>query len=109
MKLLIPRQKPTRYWPLTTSIAANNLTPWRFPCRVDGHSARGWFEDGQALRQFADWLLADKGTGPRRFRAWAMFGNGERHTGGWVAHADLPIWEPGTTEEQLRAQYGELD
>jgi hypothetical protein len=38
-----------------------------------------------------------------------ILGNGEEHAGDWVAHADLPIWEPGTGEEQLRARYGELE
>jgi hypothetical protein len=87
----------------------NNLTPWQFPCRVDGHSARDWFEDEHALRRFADRLFTDHGHGPRRFRAWAMLGNGERHTGDWLARADLPIWEPGVTEQQLRTRYGELE
>jgi hypothetical protein len=87
----------------------NNLTPWQFPCRVDGHSARDWFEDEHALRRFADRLFADHGQGPKRFRAWAMVGNGERHTGDWLARADLPIWEPGVAENQLRTRYRELE
>ena len=91
------------------AFAPNDFTPWQFPCRVDGHSARDWFDDEHALRRFADRLLADHGHGPRRFRAWALLGNGERHTGDWLARADLPIWESGTGEEQLRARYGELD
>jgi hypothetical protein len=36
-------------------------------------------------------------------------GNGERHAGDWLARADLPIWEPGVTENQLRTRYRELD
>ena len=87
----------------------NDLTPWQFPCRVDGHSARDWFEDEHALRRFADRLFADHGTGPRRFRARTKLGNGERRTGDWLARADLPIWEPGVTENQLRARYRELE
>lgn len=95
--------------PWQYSFPPNDLTPWQFPCRVDSHGARDWFDGEHALRRFADRLRADHGQGPRRFRAWAVTGNGERHIGAWLARADLPIWEPGTGEEQLRARYGELD
>jgi hypothetical protein len=95
--------------PWQYAFPANDLTPWQFPCRVDGHSARDWFEDEHALRRFADWLFASHSHGPRQFRAWATLGNGERHTGGWVPRASLPIWEPGVTENQLRTRYRELE
>jgi hypothetical protein len=91
-------------WPY--SFPANNLTRWQFPCRVEGHSTREWFDDEHSIRRFAGQLFTTRGLVPKRFRAWAALGNGDRLCGDWLAHTDLPIWEPGTGEEQLRAQFG---
>jgi hypothetical protein len=89
------------------TFAANNITEWRFPCRVDGHATRAWFETEDRIRGFVDWLYAARGLAPQRFRAWAGLGDGERLAGEWIARADLPIWEPGIGEAQLRARFGE--
>ncbi len=98
---------PDQQGPWQYAFAANNLTLWQFPCRVDGHSARDWFEHEHDLREFADRLYCLRGLVPRRFRAWAALGNGDRRHGEWISRADLPIWEPGIGEEQLRARFGE--
>jgi hypothetical protein len=97
-----PAQGPWRY-----VFAANNLTPWQFPCRVEGHSSQDWFETEQSIREFTDGLYRSRGLVPRRFRAWAELGNGDRLAGEWLARADLPIWEPGIGEAELRARYNE--
>jgi len=57
--------------------------------------------------RFADRLYHGRGLVPRRFRAWAATGNGDLVCGEWLARADLPVWEPGTSEEELRACFGE--
>jgi len=93
--------------PWQYAFPANMLTPWQFPCRVDGRSARRWFDDADSIRGFADHLFTGRGFVPRRFRAWAWLGNGDRPCGDWLDRADLPIWEPGVGELQLSARYGE--
>jgi len=89
------------------TFAANNITEWGFPCRVDGHATRAWFETEDRIRGFVDRLYAARGLAPHRFRAWAGLGNGERLAGEWITRADLPIWEPGIGEAQLRGRFGE--
>jgi hypothetical protein len=98
---------PDRREPWQYAFPANTYTPWQFPSRVDAHSARRWFDDEHSIRNFADWLFREHGSAPKRFRAWARLGNGERHNGEWISRADLPIWEPGVGEEHLRARFGE--
>jgi hypothetical protein len=83
------------------------IAQWGFPSRVDGHATRDWFETEDRIREFVDRLHAARGLAPQQFRAWAQLGNGERLTGEWIARADMPIWEPGTGEAQLRARFGE--
>ena len=78
-----------------------------FPCRVGGHVMRAWFETKDRIRGFVDRLYAARGLAPQRFRAWAGLDDGERLAGEWLARADLPIWEPGIGEAQLRARFGE--
>jgi hypothetical protein len=68
---------------------------------------RAWFETKDRIRGFVDRLYAARGLAPQRFRAWAGLGDGERLAGEWLARADLPIWEPGIGEAQLRARFGE--
>jgi hypothetical protein len=85
----------------------NGITPWGFPCPIDGHATRAWFETEERIRGFLDALHAARGLSPRRFRAWALLGDGDRVCGEWIARADLPVWEPGTSEAQLRARFGE--
>jgi hypothetical protein len=97
-----PDRDPWQY-----TFPANTLTPWQFPCRVDGHSSRRWFDDEGSIRNFADQLFKEHGSGPRRFRAWARIGNGDRPNSEWIARADLPIWEPGIGEEDLPIRFGE--
>ena len=94
--------------PWQYAFPANMLTPWRFPCRVDGRATRRWFDDADSIRGFVDHLFTGRGHVPRRFRAWAWLGNGDRPCSDWLDRADLPIWEPGVGELQLRARYGEL-
>ena len=85
----------------------NGITQWGFPGRVDGHATRTWFEKENRIRGFVDRLYAGRGLAPQRFRAWAELGNGDRLFGEWTARADLPIWEPGVGEAELRAMFGE--
>jgi hypothetical protein len=99
---------PAHKGPWQYAFPANTFTPWQFPCRVDGHSARRWFEDEFSLRGFVDRLYKRTGSGPQRFRAWAALGNGDRLRGSWRARADLPIWEIGDGEEQLRRRFSQL-
>ena len=40
-------------------------------------------------------MYSTRGLAPRRFRAWAALGNGDRLHSEWRARAGLPIWEPG--------------
>jgi hypothetical protein len=53
---------------------ANSYTPWQFPCRVDGHSSRYWFEDEQQIRDFVDRLFGRLGQAPQRFRGVGVAG-----------------------------------
>jgi len=85
----------------------NRIAQWEFPCRVDGHATRVWFEPEDRIRGFVDALFAARGLSPQRFRGWARLGDGDRVSGEWIARADLPIWEPGVGEVQLRARFGE--
>ena len=98
---------PVRPEPWAYTFPANTYTPWQFPCRVDGHSSRSWFEDEQHIRDFVDGLFRRHGHAPQRFRVWVWLGNGERHYGDWVNRADLPVWEPGVGEPELRKRFGE--
>jgi hypothetical protein len=98
---------PDQPGPWQYTFAANDLTEWQFPCRVEGHATRAWFETEDRIRGFLDQLYATRGLAPQRFRPWAELGNGDRLSGGWTARADLPIWEPGVGETQLRARFGE--
>jgi hypothetical protein len=99
---------PDRPDPWQYTFPANTLTPWQFPCRVDGHSSRRWFNDEDSIRTFSDWLFKVHGSGPRRFRAWVRLGNGDRATGEWIAREELPIWEPGVGKAELRVRYAEV-
>lgn len=58
-----PAQGPWKY-----HYMANYLTPWQFPCRVEGHSSREWFETEERIRGFTDMLYRDRGLVPQRFR-----------------------------------------
>jgi hypothetical protein len=73
------------------AFAANGIAQWEFPCRVDGHATRDWFETEDRIRGFLDQLYQARGLAPQRFRAWAELGNGDRLVGEWMARADLPI------------------
>ena len=85
----------------------NNLTPWQFPCRVEGNATRAWFEAEDRILRFVDRLYATLGLAPQRFRAWATIGNGDQLTGQWIPRAGLPVWGPGVGEAQLRMRFGE--
>jgi hypothetical protein len=98
---------PGRRGPWQYTYVANGITQWEFPCRIEGHATRDWFETEDRLRRFLDGLYATRGLAPQRFRAWAELGNGDRLSGEWIARADLPIWEPAVAEAQLRARFGE--
>jgi hypothetical protein len=98
---------PCQPRPWNFSYVSNNLTEWPIPTRVDGNATRSWFETEERLRAFMDMLYTTYGLVPRRFQAWAQLGNGDRLEGEWIARADLPIWEPGVGEAELRARYGE--
>lgn len=93
--------------PWQYTFVANGITQWEFPCRVDGHATRDWFETENRIRGFLVRLYDGRGLVPQRFRAWAELGNGDRLSGEWIARADLPIWEPGAGETQLQALFGE--
>jgi hypothetical protein len=98
---------PGQASPWQYAYPANGITPWEFPCRVDGHATRVWFETEDRIRGFLDRLYATRGLAPQRFRPWAALGNGGRLGGDWTSRADLPVWEPGVGEAQLRARFGE--
>ena len=78
-----------------------------FPCRVEGHATRVWFEPEDRIREFVDALFAARGLSPQRFRGWALLGDGDRVCGEWITRADLPIWAPGVGEAQLTARFDE--
>jgi hypothetical protein len=88
--------------------AANGITRWKFPCRVDGHATRFWFETEDRIREFLDRLYAARGLAPQRFRPWASLGNGDRLCGEWTARTDLPIWEPFFGGAYLRYRFGDF-
>ena len=98
---------PDQPHPWKYAFAPNNITIWQYPCRVDGHATRAWFETEDRIRGFADGLHRARGLVPQRFRAWAELGNGDRLCGEWITRADLPIWEPGVSEQHLRTRFGE--
>jgi hypothetical protein len=100
---------PGQPGPWNFSYVSNNLTQWKIPDRVDGNATRSWFETEDRIRTFVDMLYATRGLVPERFRAWAGLGNGDRLEGEWIARAELPIWEPGVGEAELRARYGQRD
>lgn len=93
--------------PWQYSFFPNNYTEWRFPCRVDGHSTRAWFDNERQIRRSVNKRFTAYGAIPRRFRAWAAIGNGDLLLGDWIPRADLPIWEPGFGESELRILFGE--
>jgi hypothetical protein len=93
--------------PIPCGVRSGRGTEWEFPCRVGGHVMRAWFETKDRIRGFVDRLYAARGLAPQRFRTWAGLGDGERLAGEWLARADLPTWEPGIGEAQLRARFGE--
>jgi hypothetical protein len=92
-------------WPY--SFIPNNLTPWQFPCRVDGHSTRDWFDSEHQIRRSLARRFTTYGVIPRRFRAWAAIGNGDLLFGDWIPRAELPIWDPGTGETELQVLFRE--
>ena len=96
-------EHPKQYGFPETRIAA-----WGFPCRVEGHSTCLWFEYESRLRLFVDHMFNRLGTGSKQCRPWAILGNGSRLEGDWITHTDLPIWEPGIDEAELRSRYGQL-
>jgi hypothetical protein len=98
---------PTQPGPWQYAFPANTITPWQFPCRVEGNATRAWFEAEDRIRRFVDRLHATRGLAPQRFRAWATLGNGDQLASEWIARADLPVWEPGVGEAQLRMRFGE--
>jgi hypothetical protein len=98
---------PARPGPWTYAYVSNYLTKWQIPCRVEGHSTVDWFETEDSIRKFTVGLFSARGLVPQRFRPWAQLGNGDRLTGDWLARADLPIWEPGVGEAELRTRFGE--
>lgn len=85
----------------------NNYTAWRFPCPVDGHSTRDWFDSEYQIRRSVNARFTTYGVIPRRFRAWAAIGNGDLLFGDWIPRAALPIWEPGIGEPELRILFRE--
>lgn len=93
--------------PWNFSYVSNNFTEWKIPCRIDGNTTRTWFETEDRIRTFVDRLYAQRGLIPQQFRPWAHLGNGDRLEGDWIARADLPIWEPGTGEAELRTRFRE--
>jgi hypothetical protein len=99
---------PSQPGPWVYGYTANDITPWGYPCRVDGHSTRDWFETEGRIRGHVDRLYTARALAPQRFRPWAQLGNGSRLTGEWITRADLPIWEPGVGEAQLQARFGAL-
>jgi hypothetical protein len=98
---------PTQPEPWQYTFFPNNYTEWRFPCRVDGHSTRDWFDSEYQIRRSVNRRFTSYGVVPRRFRAWAAIGNGDLLLGDWIPRADLPIWEPGLGEAGLRILFGE--
>ena len=98
---------PARPGPWTYAYVSNYLTKWQIPCRIEGHSTVDWFETEDRIRKFTVGLYSARGLVPQRFRPWAQLGNGDRLTGDWIARADLPIWEPGVGEAELRIRFGE--
>lgn len=98
---------PGRPGPWNYGYVSNNLTEWGIPARVDGNTTRAWFDTEHRIRAFMDGLYANYGLVPRRFRAWAQVGNGDRLEDEWIARADLPIWEPDVGEADLGARYRE--
>jgi hypothetical protein len=98
---------PDRPRPWNFGYVSNNFTQWKIPDRVDGNTTRSWFETEDRIRTFMDMLYTTYGLVPKRFRAWAELGNGDRLQGEWIARADLPIWESGVGEAELRARYDE--
>jgi hypothetical protein len=98
---------PEQPGPWQYAFPDNRITQWGLPCRIDGHATRVWFETEDRIRGFTDALFVARGLSPQRFRSFAELGDGDRVHGDWIARADLPIWEPGTGEAQLRARFGE--
>ncbi|MCW2930386.1 MAG: hypothetical protein JWM19_1348 [Actinomycetia bacterium] len=96
-----PKRGPWQY-----SFFPNNYTEWQFPCRVDGHSSRAWFDNEHQIRRSVNKRFATYGAIPQRFRPWAAIGNGDLLLGDWIPRADLPIWEPGFGEAELRILFG---
>jgi hypothetical protein len=98
---------PDQPHPSRCACVPNDITGWQFPCRVDGHETRIWFETEDRIRGFSDGLYRTHGLVPQRFRGWVELGHGDRLCGEWIARADLPIWEPGVGEQHLRARFNE--
>jgi hypothetical protein len=98
---------PDQPGPWQYAFAANNLTPWQFPCLVDGYSACVWFDGSDHIRAFTVSLYRTRGLVPRAFRPWVIIGNGDRLNGEWFPRADLPVWGADTGEDQLRAFFGD--
>jgi hypothetical protein len=55
--------------PWQYSFFPNNYTEWRFPCRVDGHSTRAWFDNERQIRRSVNKRFTAYSAIPRRFRA----------------------------------------
>lgn len=65
---------PGQPGPWQYAYAANGITQWELPCRVEGHATRVWFDTEQRIRGFLDQLYATRGLAPAGFRPWGRPG-----------------------------------
>lgn len=79
------------------------LCPPDSPHRLEGRSTANWLVDVSALAATVRKVGLDYRRVPVRFRPFAALGDGSTERGEWHDITELPIWNPETTMESIRA------
>ncbi len=69
--------------------------------RLKGRSTEYWYVDSQSARAHIELLAKGARRVPKRFRPFADLGDDSRVEGEWRSTLLVPVWKPGTTEDDL--------
>lgn len=70
--------------------------------RIEGKSSATWLAHPPTVGAVVMQIARDCLRMPSHFRPYVLPGAGDRVEGQWVSATQLPIWEPGMTEERLQ-------